>query len=133
VKLYADEEGSGIVRALDTVLVSAIARVDVPAAMWRKVRTRQLDPESARTLVASFEADWFGTEDEEPRFAIVALLPAVLDVAARLTAVHGLRAYDAVQLASAATARGADESLSTFVCFDDALRDAAAAEGFETT
>lgn len=55
---------------------------------------------------------------------------AVLEAAARLCAVHGLRAYDAVQLASALAVRDAVPECRTFAAFDRQLRAAAAAEGF---
>ena len=60
----------------------------------------------------------------------VAVETAVLDAAVALCGVHGLRAYDAVQLASAVRARAADSSLTDFVTYDVALHRAAAAEGF---
>ncbi|WP_228684936.1 signal recognition particle subunit SRP68 [Amycolatopsis thermoflava] len=37
----------------------------------------------ARPLVSAFAADYHGTPDEPPRFAVVPLTPIVLDVAAR--------------------------------------------------
>ena len=57
---------------------------------------------------------------------------AILDRAADTAAAHGLRAYDAVQLASAIVARTADPDLTSFACFDDRLSDAARIEGFTT-
>jgi predicted nucleic acid-binding protein len=54
----------------------------------------------------------------------------VIDDAAHLVAVHLLRAYDAVQLATARAVRAADPSCTTFACFDQQLAQAAAAEGF---
>jgi hypothetical protein len=43
---------------------------------------------------------------------------------------HGLRAYDSVQLASGRVARRIDAAFNTFACFDKGLRDAAISEGF---
>ena len=80
--------------------------------------------------MAAFEADYDGTEREAPLFAAVALTPAVLESAAQVTATHALRAYDAVQLASALAAREADPGCGEFACFDDGLRAAAARNGF---
>lgn len=111
-------------------MASGIARVEVPAAIWRKERTGDLDVADAETLAAAFEADWFGTEEEPPRFMAVSLLSGVLDRAAALTAAHGLRAYDAVQLASALAAREADPDCGQLICFDEQLRSAAARSGF---
>ena len=131
VKLYADEPGHQQVRELTHLVVAQLARVEVPSAVWRKQRLGELDPDAARVLTAAFEADWFGSVGEAPRFVAVATTAALLDEAARLCAVHGLRAYDAVQLASAAGARTAVPECGTFVAFDHRLRDAAAAEGFD--
>jgi predicted nucleic acid-binding protein len=130
VKLYADEAGHRPVRQLDAVAIAQLSRVEVPAAMWRKRRTGELSDDDARLLTASFEADYFGTDDEPPRFVAVRTTAEVLDQAARLCAVHGLGAYDGVQLSSALAARRADPDCVRFAAFDRSLRTAAAAEGF---
>jgi predicted nucleic acid-binding protein len=130
VKLYADEAGHERVRALEQVVVAQIARVEVPAALWRKNRMGELSAGAAAVLVAAFEADWFGTEQEPRRFEIIRVSASVVEDAARLTGVHGLRAHDAMQLATARAVRTADPGVATFVAFDRALSAAAAAEGF---
>jgi uncharacterized protein len=130
VKLYADEPGHATVRRLQSVIVSAIARVEVPAALWRKERLGELQSADAEVLMAAFEADYHGTDRGPPLFAAVALGPAVLESAAQVTATHSLRAYDAVQLASALAAREAEPGCTKFACFDDDLRAAAARGGF---
>lgn len=133
VKLYADEPGHEIVRALDRITVAQITRVEVPAAVWRKHRTGELDAGSAAVLVAQFEADWFGTDDQPRRFEPVRMTALVLEDAARLAGVHGLRAYDAVQLATARAVRVADPDTTLLAAFDRSLRNAAAVEGFTLT
>lgn len=130
VKLYAEEAGSDDVLALEAVAASQIARVEVPAALWRKQPLGELSAGDAQILTAQFEADYFGTDQEAPRFATLALTAALLDRAAQLCASHGLRAYDGVQLSSALAARAADPSCASFAAFDGSLRRAAAAEGF---
>ncbi|MGH3855031.1 MAG: type II toxin-antitoxin system VapC family toxin [Pseudonocardiaceae bacterium] len=97
VKLYADEQDHQVVRGLGSLVVSALARVEVPAAIWRKHRMGELDP---------------------------------VDAAASLAGVHGLRACDAVQLASAKAAAAAVPGCRTVATFDSTLRAAAAKEGF---
>ena len=129
VKLYADEEGYAHVRGLVSIAVTELARVEVPAALWRKQRMGELSAEDARLLTADFEADFFGTDSEPPRFAAVAATGSLLDEAARLCASRGLRAYDAVQLSSALAVHRVDESCTEFAAFDLGLRTAAAAEG----
>lgn len=130
VKLYSDEADHELVRALTAVAVAQIARVEVPAALWRKYRMGELAAREARVLVTDFEADFFGTHDEDPRFSVVAASTPVYDEAARLCAVHGLRAYDGVQLATALATRVADAACTTMAVFDNGLADAASAEGF---
>jgi uncharacterized protein len=130
VKLYADETGHEHIRGLVSVAVTQLARVEVPAALWRKQRMGELSADDARLLTADFEADYFGTDSESPRFAAVVATGILLDEAARLCASHGLRAYDAVQLSSALAVRRVDESCTAFAAFDRSLRTAAAAEGF---
>lgn len=131
VKLYADEPGHDDVRGLTSLAVAQVARVEVPAALWRKQRMGELSASDARLLTADFEADYFGTEAEPPRFAAAMASAAILDEAARLCAVHGLRAYDAIQLATALAVRRADQDCTVFAAFERSLRTAAAAEGFD--
>jgi predicted nucleic acid-binding protein len=131
VKLYASEAGAPLVRALDAIAASHLARVEVPAAFWRKHRVGEISAADVAVLVAAFEADWFGTDEDNPRFAAVSVTRPVLDDAARLVARHGLRAYDAVQLASACATRAAVDDDVIFAAFDARLCDAAATEGFE--
>lgn len=131
VKLYADEAGSADVRSHATLIVSALARVEVPAALWRKARTGALDAADAALLTRAFHTDRTGVGDRPPRFSAVSMTSEVLDRAARLVAVHPLRAHDAVQLASAIAAREADPACTRMLVMDHQLTRAATAEGFE--
>lgn len=127
VKLYADEDGADLVRQAPVHVVSAVTRVEVPAALWRKARTGALSAEDASVLVAAFVADW---RDADGRLVPVGLRGPVLEQAASSAAVHGLRAYDAVQLSCALAARAADPAVDSFLCFDAELNAAAGREGF---
>lgn len=130
VKLYVDERGSAAIRRRERgepFVVSALARVEIPAALWRKVRTQDIDAADARLLTTAFEVDWYGTTAIAPRFPIVAASSALMADAARLCETHDLRAYDAVQLASA-LAVTSDEPVE-IACFDKRLLVAAEAEG----
>lgn len=131
VKLYADEAGHEEMRSLGPVAVAQLARVEVPSAFWRKCRLGELAAEHAQVLAGAFEEDFYGTDQEVPRFAVIATTVSILDDAARLCAVHGLGAYDAVQLAAALAVRQADPQCSSMAAFDMSLRVAAAAEGLE--
>lgn len=130
VKLYADEPGAPVIREHTDLAVCALARVEVPAALWRKQRMGDIDTAQAQVLTAAFEADLLGTPTREPRFTSIDTSPAILDAAARLCAIHGLRAHDAVQLASAIAIRSADSDCGDFAAFDAQLRQAAAVEAF---
>lgn len=130
MKLYADEAGHRTIRALDALVISALARVEVPAALWRKARTGELADAAAGTLVNAFELDFHGDDDSDPRFTIVAATELVLVAAAAEAARHGLRAYDAVQLASAVAVREIDPRCDRFACFDAGLQRAASRAGF---
>jgi uncharacterized protein len=130
VKLYADEPGHRAIRALELLVIAGIARVEVPSALWRKARTRELDDGAAGVLVSAFELDFHGDPESGPRFTIVSLTGPVLISAAREAARHALRAYDAVQLASALAVREVDPRCSQFACFDADLRRAASRESF---
>jgi predicted nucleic acid-binding protein len=131
VKRYADEPGADAIRSLPAGVVSALARVEVAAAIWQKHhRLGELDATSAGLLVEQFEWELFGDEGTEPRFAVVALTQRVLEAGSRACARHGLRAYDALQLAAALAAREADPGIDRFACFDRELAAAARLEGF---
>lgn len=130
MKLYADEDGSDAIRALGLVVVSMLARVEVPAAIWRKVRMGEVGAGDGAILTQAFEADWNASDAARRPFVVVALPVRLLDHAAVLAATQELRAYDAIQLASALAARDADPGCDSFACFDAGLRRAAAAEGF---
>lgn len=131
VKLYADEPGADAVREIEEVLtVSRLTRVEVASALWRKERTGEVGRGDVATLILDFEADWLGTATSPSRFQPVAVTAELCADAARLVAVHGLRAYDAVQLATALRVRHLHPQIHTFAAFDADLSAAAAAEGF---
>ncbi len=131
MKLYVPEEGYGPVRRLPSpLLVSVLARVEVAAALWRKHRTGEVDLDDALLLNRAFAADYAGTRDRPPRFQPVEVTGATIERAVELTGAHGLRAYDAVQLACALATREADKRCTTLASFDQDLTHAAAAEGF---
>jgi predicted nucleic acid-binding protein len=78
-------------------------------------------------LTRAFEADWL---DASGPFVPIALRATLLDEAAALVVIHGLRAYDGVQLACAMAARTSDGDVDTLLCFDTDLSTAARREGF---
>lgn len=126
MKLYADETGSEFIRGLESIIVSLLARVEVPSALWRKERDGQIALETVSRLIPEFEVDVRGRPDQPPRFSVVPVGVPIADRAARLCATDPLRAYDAIQLATVLTLTG---TVERFACFDSALRDAAARRG----
>ena len=129
VKLYAQEPGTEAVEREPALVVCALARVEVPSALWRKHRIGELDAEDAAVLVAAFEADYDGTPDDPPRFAALPVTADLLDAAAALPAAHDLGALDAIQLAAALAVAEVQPEAREFLCFDRRLRAAAAARG----
>jgi uncharacterized protein len=107
--------------------------VEVPAAFWRKVRLDELDAIDARVLICDFEADYYGTAEEAPRFVVVGVTADILDDAATLCGRHPLRGFDAIQLASALAVRDIEPDATTMAVFDRTLRAAAAAEGLDVS
>lgn len=133
VTRYTPELGRQPIEHDVPVVVSDLSRVEVSSAIWRKQRMGDLSPKQARVLVDEFLAD-MGAAGEpgaaSTTYLPVAIGPEILDRGVALCGTHGLRAYDAVQLASAIQARAADSSVNDFVTYDVALHRAAAAEGF---
>ena len=135
VTRYVVETGRETPVRSSVVVISAVSQVEVASAIWRKQRMGELSPSRARVLVDAFLRDLNASYQRLSATAVVTYLPvatstAVLDDAVSLVGVHGLRAYDAVQLASAVLARAADPTLTELITYDVALHRAAAAEGF---
>lgn len=131
MRRYADELGGTVVGDRTDLIVSRIARVEVPSALWRKHRQGELAADDLATLLATFESDWIQAGHDDGPFQIIDVSHGILELAASSLARHPLRAYDALQLASAMAAREVDEGVSEFACFDRQLREAASAEGFD--
>jgi predicted nucleic acid-binding protein len=128
VKLYVPERYHEVIRSrTDLLVVASVTRVEVASAFWRKQRLGELDGADVVTLMAAFEAD---LAEPKGRFGIVSLEPAVLIRAVEVVARHGLRAYDAIQLATASVTRDIIAELGSFAAFDHDLRRAAEAESF---
>lgn len=128
VKRYADESGSDLVHTVAAPLIASdLAAVEVPAALWRKHRVGQISAPDAQILSQRFLTDIDASLPESDA-VLIEVGADILRDAISLVARHPLRAYDAVQLASALAA---DRILGNcpFGCFDAQLNDAAAAEG----
>jgi predicted nucleic acid-binding protein len=130
VKLYADERGHEVVRAVPTLVVAQAARFEVVAAIWVKHRMAELSRVDATVLAAAFEADYHGTATDPPRFVIVSTTVMVLETAARMVRMHDVRACESLSLAAAVLAASADPECREFVSYNQRLRSAAFTEGF---
>jgi uncharacterized protein len=126
VKRYVDEPGTTDIAALfrgkRDLAASRLAAVEVPSALARRAREGDLATADARRNARQMATDLAS-------FRLVELRPLVVDLGAALTWRHPLRAYDAVQLASALRLKSATGLAVTFWCADKVLRDAARAEG----
>ncbi len=122
-------------RAKNAVAVSAVAWVECLAALAAKERVRALT-RAERLLVEDALA-----QDFSERFVVRPVSGRVLAAAGRLAVLRALRAYDAVQLATAIVLRSEFDSLAEarddeysaeyqtlMLSFDDRLHDAAVAE-----
>ena len=134
VKRYADEPGSTWIRQItdagahNTILLAEITLAEVAAALAAKQRAPDGITEDQRNRVLSRFLQ--GCDDH---FVLLTVDRSVIDRAVDLAQHHRLRAYDAVQLA---TALGADEIIRSqdlpafiLVAADGDLLTAAAAEG----
>jgi uncharacterized protein len=133
VKRYLKEIGSGWIQGLadpvasHELFLTRIARVEVVAAVTRRGRGNVIPAAAAAALVAQFR------HDAAHQYNILEVTPAMLADAERLAEVHGLRGYDAVQLAVAVEMRWTRATAGltplTFISADQELNVAATAEG----
>ena len=133
VKRYIREPGSDHVRALldaaDVAAIAAVTPVEVAAAVARRSRAGDLPETEGRRLVDAM------LRDVDQQFIRIGLGQAIAGAAVTAAWDHALRAYDAVQLASALTAATIARRRNTdfwFVCSDTDLLAAAAAAGMAT-
>ena len=114
VKRYVTEVGSADVIALTTgaaaVATALVTRAEIAAALARAVRVGVLDDVNGRRAQRRFSREW-------PDLMRVPVTETLVARAEALAWAHGLRGYDAVQLASALTwqdALGQEIVLATF-------------------
>jgi uncharacterized protein len=126
VKRYVREIGTDAVARLfggrSKLAASALARVEVTSALFRRARAGDLGVEEARAHAARVAVDLGDLYVVEPR-------GTVLELASELVERWPLRAYDAVQLGSAIRLARAGGTAVTFVCADRGLVAAAKGEG----
>jgi predicted nucleic acid-binding protein len=132
VKFYVNETGTVWVRSFtdseDNVIhVASLAKVETVSALTRRLRRRDITQAEFDNACDDLEQD-FATQ-----YRVVSLTEEIIEEAATLAKKHGLRAYDAVQLAASLdTSRIVSQIESTqltLVCADLELNAAARAEG----
>lgn len=129
IKLYIEEEGTPVLLRLaeeldgDRMTILDIALVEIRSAVRRRERQGDIPGPDANRILNQFE------EDASLLYLVQPSSSAVIEDAVRLIDLYPLRAYDALQLAGALTARlGAPSSL-TFVSADSDLCESAGSEG----
>jgi uncharacterized protein len=122
VKLFVVEPGSkdvkAQVQAADAVAVCRIAWAEAHAALARRAREVPEDTPILEQAKRALAADW-------PRFVVMDVSQAVVELAGDYADTFALRAYDSVQLAAAAEAGRISETPIFFACFDIRLNKAA--------
>ena len=134
VKYYIAETGSTWVQQIvddreNTVTVSQLTAVEVAAAVERRRRAKEISQRHRVRTLARLGIDF------RQRYSIAQVSDPIVELAVELTGRHPLRAYDALQLATALLLdrilRGHRLPPLTFVCADKALCSAARAEGMD--
>ncbi|MEP7286201.1 MAG: type II toxin-antitoxin system VapC family toxin [Chloroflexota bacterium] len=131
-KRYMTEDGSSWVRSLvapnaeHVIILSRLAIVEISSALARKQRFGQIAPADALQRRTDFLLH------VEKLYLTVPLDEAVLQRANDLIGKYPLRSLDALQLACAVEATTTLGEPNIFVCSDNNLLAAAAAEGFAT-
>jgi len=123
VKLYIREDDSEEVAAAvaDATMVatSLLAYPEVCAALERRRREKSVSPAALKAARQAFEADW-------PSWIAVGIDDDLARQSARLAERHGLRAADAIHLASfERILTAAEDDDARFLCADDRLSKAA--------
>jgi uncharacterized protein len=129
VKCYIPEDGSYEVKQIlseaDSVGTAWISLVEVVAGLAKAARMDVLSTEEADSAIRQFRADW-------PDLRRIQITESLLERAADIARRHGLRGYDAVQLAAATFWQDSLEERVTLVSFDRQLWLAAQQEGLGT-
>jgi predicted nucleic acid-binding protein len=136
VKRYVTETGSAWIRGLtdpdarNPLVIARITWVEVLSALARRQREGSLTPDGVRQAIRTFRYDL------NMQYQVSEIDPTLAEAAGNLVVRHPLRAYDAVQLASALRAQSDLARISapalTFLTADDRLLAIAQIEGLHT-
>ena len=132
LKEYVNESGSAWVQktmalSLAVITTTQLTLAEVTSALSRRVREGTVTAPDYARLIGRFR------DDCRSGYQLVAVNMPILRYASELLERHPLRAYDAIHLATALTAHrsllNAHLPGFIFLCADDRLLNAAAAEG----
>jgi hypothetical protein len=135
VKRHIAEAGRAWIKSLvkpasnNTIFTAQISIVEMYSALNRRLREKAISPLRYSRLHSIISQIW------SSQYLVIATTASVLETARRLVERHPLKAYDAVQLASAIHTRQTLPATSISIIFlsaDDQLLTAARAEGFAT-
>ena len=136
VKRYVTETGTPWVIGLldpaarNRLYIARITGAEVTAALTRRERGGHLSATDAAAAIALFRRDYAN------RLRQVEITAALMTIAMTMARAHGLRGYDAVQLAAALYANGRRVARKlaplVFVTADTSLLAAGATEGLTT-
>lgn len=136
VKRHVPETGSPWFTSLtdplssNTVVTARISLAEIYSALNRRVREASITPADYVNMISDLNSIW------STDYEIIELTQPLIDDTRLLCERHPLRAYDAVQLASALRAQRIRVSLGMsaliFLSADTRLLTAAQAEGFTT-
>ncbi len=131
LKKYFKEDGSTDVTSLwkgsKAIVTSCVTYAETRASIFRKKReARDIDEDIFKTVLNAFQVDW-------ESFIRVDVNDALNDTIDRLVAIHPLRGFDAIHLASALVVHETIEEDFIFACYDRRLIKAAKEEGLNVT
>ncbi len=129
MKLYVRETGTAETRArvggATLIATSRIAYPEARAALARRQREAGIGRRALVRAVSALDRDL-------GRFVVVELSAKLARRAGELAEVRALRGFDAIHLASALEVEELMGLVPGFWCYDEPLRQAAAAEGLPT-
>ena len=122
VKLYILEDSSRDMQALagaaSAIAVCRIAWAEMMAALARRAREFPNDADAIEVVRKRLRTDW-------PRYVVVEVTQALVELAGEYADTFALRGYDSVQLAAARTLQDMAGEEIQFACFDTRLGKAA--------
>lgn len=129
VKRFVLEAGSETVQRLilrgRPIASATIAYAETYSRLTRRHREGALSPREYRSVCQRFERDWMEVLKVELRVEVLMSARALIQR-------HGIRAFDAIHLASALGLQAAADEPVAFVASDDRLLRAATAEHLDT-